>query len=135
MSRRADERCEISIIIPWPERPLWPNRQGMGRREGFAKARARKKARMDGKILGLSKRCTFERPIISALFVHPKRGGVPDADNCLAAIKGYVDGLTDAGLWKNDRIVEWGSLRRERAVTSGGQRVELTIKESRVDEG
>ena len=31
---------------------------------------------------------------------------VPDLDNLVAAMKPYLDGLTDAGVWADDSLIE-----------------------------
>ena len=43
-----------------------------------------------------------------------KRGRLPDADNALAMCKPALDGLTDAGVWGDDRQIEQLTVRQER---------------------
>lgn len=43
-----------------------------------------------------------------------QRGRLPDADNALAMCKPVLDGLTDAGVWWDDRSIERLTVRQER---------------------
>jgi hypothetical protein len=88
------------IALPYPDKALWPN----GRAHYMAKAREAKKhktwaynaTRAAAVRLG-------DSPIPVSLVVYPKRTGpAPDADNCIAAAKSYLDGIADA-LGINDR--------------------------------
>jgi hypothetical protein len=43
------------------------------------------------------------------------RGRLPDPDNIGGRTKAYIDGLTDAGVWKDDSVVKAITFRTERA--------------------
>ena len=43
------------------------------------------------------------------------RGRLPDPDNIGGKTKAYIDGLTDAGVWKDDSVVKSITFRTERA--------------------
>ena len=42
------------------------------------------------------------------------RGRLPDPDNIGGKTKAYIDGLTDAGVWTDDRVVRSITFRTER---------------------
>lgn len=108
----------IRVELPYPARALWPN----GRAHWAAKAKqtgihrwaaaiALRHAQQSGAVADLD-----QRPVPIKLIVHPKRTGpLPDADNCAASIKAYLDGIADA-LKVNDKAfgaptVEYNALR------------------------
>lgn len=43
-----------------------------------------------------------------------KRGKLPDADNALSMCKPVIDGLSDAGIWQDDRQIAQLTVRQER---------------------
>lgn len=88
------------ILLPYPHKALWPN----GRAHWAAKAREVKKHRQWAAFAAKAASLRLgDSPIPVAITVCPKRHGVaPDADNCAAAAKAYLDGIADA-LGINDR--------------------------------
>lgn len=94
----------MKIDLPWPHKLLWPN-GSVGNRH--AKAREVKKHR-SWAFLATLEAVGGERPVLPlplpiTLHVHAKRfGTLPDADNCVAALKSSLDGIADA-LKVNDR--------------------------------
>lgn len=51
---------------------------------------------------------------------------IPDIDNCIASIKGMIDGIADAGVLANDRGIE--GIDVWRVVDKTRPRVELTVE-------
>jgi hypothetical protein len=95
----------IRVELPYPHKALWPN----GRAHWAAKAKQTGIHRHMGAIaLRYAQQSGAEadleqRPIPIKLVVHPKaKGPLPDADNCAASIKAYLDGIADA-LKVNDK--------------------------------
>lgn len=96
----------IAVDLPWPAKILWPN----GRtRSVHGRARLVKHHRAwgDGAVLAALKgtRPTFapDQRFAIKITVHAKpTGPLPDADNCVAAAKNYLDGIADR-LGINDR--------------------------------
>lgn len=94
----------IRVALPYPHKALWPN----GRPHHMGKAREVKKHRLwaDGLTLKAlaGKRWAGEREAIPVrIIVTRKAAGVyPDADNCVAAAKAYLDGIAGR-LGINDR--------------------------------
>ena len=88
------------IILPWPNKALWPN----GRAHYMVKAREAKKLRAAaGWAAKAAKIRLGNSPIPVHIVVHPKaKGPAPDKDNCAAAAKSALDGIADA-LGINDR--------------------------------
>ena len=61
------------------------------------------------------------------LDIHWRYAGVqPDADNCIAQLKGGIDGIADAGLIENDRTIRMGSVTFEH-VRRSDREVLLTL--------
>ena len=88
------------IALPYPHKALWPN----GRAHWAAKAREVKKHRQWAALAAKAASLRLgDSPIPVAITVCPKRHGpAPDADNCVAAAKAYLDGIA-AALSVNDR--------------------------------
>lgn len=103
------------INLPWPDSALSPNA-----RNRWGKINARKKQRADAKLI--AGKPPEGRHMIITFCPPDKRNR--DLDNCLAMMKGAIDGLCDA--WGvNDKefrpiTIDWGN------VTKGGiVRIEL----------
>lgn len=92
-----NEGKKYTIELPWFDKCLMPN----NRAHRMQKANARKQARADCYMLTKSKLATLDfkpptgRLAISIMFHEPDRRG-RDADGCLSAIKGHLDGVADA---------------------------------------
>ncbi len=99
----------IMVRLPHPAKELRPN----GRAHWAAKARAAKKARFVAKVMmNEALACHVEGPALRVYRVRWfYKGSVPDADNCLAACKAYLDGCCDA-LGVNDRELECHGIER-----------------------
>lgn len=94
-------RSPIALDLPYPAAALWPN----SRAHWSTKARATKHQRHAAHIIGRTAPPTARHqrhPRILAEFWCPGHRG-PDPDNATAALKATLDGLTDAGLWEDDR--------------------------------
>lgn len=88
------------IVLPYPNKALWPN----GRSHHMAKARAFKAAKLDAAWATRAASIALgDGPFPVHITVKPKaKGPAPDADNCVAACKAYLDGIASA-LGINDR--------------------------------
>ena len=81
------------IELPFPAKDLWPN----ARPHWAAKARATKKHRAWAYTATLAAKVPKpEGRVNFILTVHPRATRKIDADNCIAACKGYFDGIADA---------------------------------------
>lgn len=103
-----------AVVLPHPAAELRPN----SRVHWSAKARAARRARRVAKLSTLQ---VLRRPLAppkpaagacvrySLLWWY--KGTMPDADNCLASCKAYLDGIADA-LGVNDRTMECVGISR-----------------------
>lgn len=90
------------------------------------RAKARKDARLEGKSVSLSHCLAFTKKDaleMTALFYPPKKRRL-DLDNCLASLKGQIDGICD-GLRVNDRQIK--RITIERMDYDGNPRVEIQL--------
>jgi crossover junction endodeoxyribonuclease RusA len=98
----------VSFTLPFPAKALWPN----GRAHWAEKARA-VKAHREGawamaRAAGVVK-ADPETRVSIAVTVHPKTRHPIDRDNCVAALKSYLDGISDA-LGVDDRLFNTPSI-------------------------
>lgn len=107
----------LSIMLPHPPSALRPN----GRVHWAAKARAVKDARTLAKMVTLSMvmRTVLFVPRSYALTWYYK-GSAPDADNCLAACKAYLDGCC-AAFKIDDRHLECTGIHRVHSKEYAGE--------------
>jgi len=56
------------------------------------------------------------------------RGRLPDPDNIGGKTKAYIDGLTDAGVWDDDRVVASITFRTERVSTNAEKEVVIEVR-------
>lgn len=56
------------------------------------------------------------------------RGRLPDPDNIGARTKAYIDGLTDAGVWSDDRVVRSVMFSTERVKSAQDCGIVLTVE-------
>lgn len=112
-----DAVSEMMLLLPHPPMVLRPN----GRAHWATKARAVKKARQNAhlQVLGMLPRGERFTPRAYALEWF-YRGACPDADNCLAACKAYLDGAADA-FGVNDRTLECRGIMRVNDKRRAGQ--------------
>ena len=86
----------VTFGLPFPAKILWPN----GRGHWAEKARAVKAHRCWGRNAMLVYRGDLDALPDSrfsiAVTVHPKTRHPIDRDNCVAALKSYLDGIADA---------------------------------------
>lgn len=85
------------IILPWPVKPLWPNR----RAHRMALHRARKASMTSAfwlakEALSLGLRVPDARPLPVLIEFRPAVVRRRDADNALSAMKGAIDGIAQA---------------------------------------
>jgi len=85
--------------------------------------------------LGL-KKPRWRRIAVTAEFFKPgARAKRADADNCIASLKGVLDGLQDAGIVHNDQGVEWEKVSQHVGMSVKGKpRVEITVREITIRE-
>lgn len=93
----------LTIELPIPLNGLWPN----DRVHWARKARVVRQTRTLAHLVGRQRavECGWLRPIreanVQTRWLLP--GRVRDPDNCVSALKSTLDGLTDAGIWFDDR--------------------------------
>lgn len=110
-----------TFTLPFPAKILWPN----GRGHWAEKARAVKShrggawamARLEG-ITGLDRDGRFS----IAVTVHPKTRHPIDRDNCVAALKSYLDGIADA-IGVDDRTFDTPTIAFGEPIKGGLMRV------------
>lgn len=117
----------IVVILPLPDRRLHPN----GRCDKFVKAALTASARQEAKITAQEAlRC--QRPMWSAAHgfrrVYLTRRNVADADNIPTWTKAYLDGIADAGVVTNDRVIVWAT--DEIAADRTMPRVEIELRKA-----
>lgn len=135
----------VVITVPLPDRSLCGN----GRAHGFALTRLRKQQREDAALAayaalaelpaGRGPLYALTGPAFPAgrvlVTVHVLRSQLwatrrLDDDNLIRGLKSTIDGLTDAGVWRDDRQVTWGPITWERAWhRPGGIVLTLTAEE------
>lgn len=121
---------QIVVTIPIPPQACNPNRSHVHWRTRHAAA---KRAREDAMLCALEA-SDSERPGWSEAVCHIRWFGKTrsclrlDRDNIIAATKPSRDGLTDAGIWVDDRHVRIGEVTRE--VDKANPRVELVVERS-----
>ena len=107
---QASHTEPLTIVAPLPPYALHPN----VRRGGATKIRAKKKHRsavadeaavVALEVLGQRPRWLRASVGLNFVFERPRRGGLQahDPDNLIAWAKTTIDGLTDAGVFKDDR--------------------------------
>lgn len=80
----------MTVVVPWPVRDLWRNNKP----HWAAEARAKKKARALTYYAALNAKVSAGENI--TVTFHPPDKRRRDRDNMIAAIKGHLDGLSDA---------------------------------------
>lgn len=112
----------LSFTLPFPAKALWPN----GRAHWAVKSREVKSHRAwaNRAALGLPKADPASR-VSLAVMVHPKTRHPIDRDNCVAALKSYIDGIADA-LGVDDRTFDTPSITFAEPVKGGLFAVTLT---------
>ena len=93
----------ITISLPIPDRRLSPN----ARVHWSVKARLVKAHRIRAKVFAMG--IAGCKPMWAKASLHTEwrfpTARFWDADNCIASLKSYIDGLADAGLVANDRVI------------------------------
>ena len=127
-----DAMNSLTITVPIPDKALHPN----SRVHWAQKAKATKLSRDRGHaaaVIGMvdvgmngprgpkwpaaSVRATF--------YVKDKRGMSADIDGRISSLKATMDGIADAGVVVNDRVLTWRAV--EHRIDKANPRVELTI--------
>jgi crossover junction endodeoxyribonuclease RusA len=100
------------VKLSYPDKILWPNGRTLKRNYLASTVKAHKRWAYLAALEADTGQGWVE-PVPIRITVHPKaRGPLPDADNCIAACKSYLDGIADA-IGVNDRdfaapLVSWG---------------------------
>jgi Holliday junction resolvase RusA-like endonuclease len=115
-------RHTTAITLPLPERACSPN----ARCHWAVKAKAVKNMRTAGLVAGSKSMVRYTSPVIDMIVYSKVRRG-RDRDNAIACAKGAVDGLADAGLFANDKLVRWGTVEFD--IDKDNPRIVLFIKE------
>lgn len=92
--------CLIEIVLPFPDKSLWPN----GRPGHWAVVRRAFKKHKEWALYGVLEhniRCPSGEAVEWSVIVHPKTKHPIDRDNALASLKAYQDGMA-AALGMND---------------------------------
>jgi len=113
----------VILDLPFPAKILWPN----GRGHWGEKARAVKSARQAAWAAALEAGAKSMPPASAydiAITVYPKTRNAIDADNCVASLKSYLDGLADA-LGVDDRTFNTPSITFAEPIKGG--RMILTV--------
>ena len=115
----------LKITLPLPSRVTHPN--GRTRNHGYRAAAVRKQ-RGEAKFIARHALPDGWEPLTSAVVLvlfHLSRTK-QDGDNLLSWLKPSFDGLTDAGVWVDYRVVTFEPVQQ---VRSGrwGQKVEVTV--------
>lgn len=114
----------MTLDLPFPATILWPN----GRGHWAEKARAVKTARQAAWAAALAagaKSLPLGHAFDIAVTVHPKTRNAIDRDNCVAALKSYLDGIADA-LGVDDRTFNTPSIAFGEPVKGGLLKLTLT---------
>ena len=120
---------EITVVLPLPPAALKPN----ARPHYMVKAKATKGYRNGAYLFAtmeysaMRKRPPKWKSARVSIRWYTKTKRRPDADNALASLKAAFDGLTDAGVWADDRNTSFDPIVF--AVDKASPRVELTITE------
>lgn len=115
----------VSFTLPFPDKALWPN----GRAHWGAKARAVAKHRTWAYIAAVAcgaSKADPEARVSLSVTVRPKTRHPIDRDNCVAALKSYIDGFADA-LGVDDRNFETPEIAFGEPVKGGLLAVTLTF--------
>lgn len=139
----------MNLILPYPDKELYPNKSksrsyaGQSAITRRASARYRKECAPIGRafitknevslltrLMGTTEEHRFPLRgalLVSLRFVTASKGGrLPDVDNLVAAIKSGLDGLTDAGVWADDGLIEIAGASVSRGTVA---HVEVSIDE------
>lgn len=93
----------LRMTVPVPANGLWPN----DRTHWARKARLVRQSRAVAHLVAMEAARAagwikpVPQPTVKAIFLLP--GRKRDPDNCVAALKSVLDGITDAGVWTDDR--------------------------------
>ena len=121
----------ITISLRLPAKELSPNYSVWTRGKKMAQGRAKREAHKLAHIvtleaLGRRKPPMWEKATLQADFYWPTMG-FPDDDNAMASLKKYRDGIAQAGIVTNDKILKqlpW-TIQKD----AKNPRVEITITE------
>lgn len=116
----------VTFDLPFPNKLLWPN----GRTRSYmAKHRVLKSHREWARLAALSagvKQIAGGHGFAIAATVHPKTRNLIDRDNCVAALKSYLDGIADA-LGVDDRTFDTPSISFGEPIKGGLLSLTLTV--------
>lgn len=119
----------VLIILPLPPSCLSPNNPPGSFGGRMKKAGALKKCRKLAMKLTLEEDIQtgpWEKAEVSAVFFHKQNRG-RDGANYNAMLKGYFDGIVDAGLVVDDNYTNWTTMPPEFKIDKMCSRVEITV--------
>lgn len=116
-----------TITLPIPPTSLSPNGRAHFQRKAADKKSQREAAfgYASAQVRGAGPK--WERAGLTIRWFARNKARIPDLDNCIASLKGAIDGIEDAGIIKDD----WGIERVDvwRVCDSLLPRVEITVEE------
>lgn len=128
----------LAVEVGLPDRSLCGNGRAHGVERGLLVADQRREAALCGYQALAALRGTLRGPLFPAgvrvrVDVTVRRTRLwaarrMDDDNLIRGMKASMDGLTDAGVWHDDRQVRWGDVAWELAAP-GEHGITLTITE------
>ena len=118
----------LRIVLDLPPTDLSPNTRVHWARKAKVVRQYRRHAKDAAMSAAFEQdlRCPFETPVVQIAYFN-RRKIKPDADNILATLKSAWDGLTDSGVWADDRFCFFFPVRR--CCDKANPRVEITITE------
>jgi crossover junction endodeoxyribonuclease RusA len=118
----------IELTLPFPAKILWPN----GRSHWAEKARAVKAHRIWGRNAAIHYRSDIlilpNSRFDIAVTVYPKTRNAIDCDNCVAALKPYLDGIADA-LGVDDSLFNTPSIAFGEPIRGGLMSIRISVVE------
>lgn len=95
----------VKIVLPWPEKNLWPNTRVLWP----ARYKARWTAKSEAFVTMKHSRVKFPADVLLWFVFHPPHRRRYDVDNAIAACKGYLDGMAEASgvddsVWTDFRL-------------------------------
>jgi hypothetical protein len=128
------ESHSFTLILPYPDSTLLPNRKI----QGYVKREATRQARKAAKMIGLDllnshipESCYLNTANCCSMTIiwYPKTKKIADADSLLRASKPFFDGIVDAGILPNDSwdVIVERTLRRGKP-DKDNPRIEIEIR-------
>lgn len=122
----------LKVILDLPPTELSPNKRVHWARKAKEVKKYRQHACDAAQEAAFAQDCKepFRTPVVQITYWN-RRNVKPDGDNILASLKSAWDGLTDSGVWNDDRFCFFFPVRR--CCDKKNPRVEITITEKLPD--